>query len=200
MARAHASVHSRGGLIAVFALVACWSSATPPQTTPVGNTTGGGSAMAAANPGLEGQYWCSITSTSDLGKFDYPKFQCTITREDGHLVLAKLGGSQRFTGEIAALDKADDGRAGFRFAGQFYCPWGSCTAQLHGEFRPGRDGVFFGKFSDDASLHVRLWRAAPNEFAGMGYGGAGYGGAGYGGFGYGGLGYGGNRRHHPNRP
>jgi hypothetical protein len=195
-----ASVHSRGGLVAVFALVACWSSAPPPTTTPVGNAGGGGSgdAMIASRQGLEGQYWCSITSTGDLGKFEYPKFPCTITREDGHLVLAKLGGSQRFTGEIAALG-SDDGRAGFRFAGQFYCPWGSCTSQLHGEFRPGRDGAFQGRFSDDTNLHVRLWRAAPNELAGVGYGGAMYGGAMYGGAMYGGTTYAG-RRHRRNYP
>ena len=178
------SAVSRGGWLAVFALVACWSSTPQPKTTTDARHPGQPLAIVSSGRalGLEGVYWCSITQGDGaLGQdqFTYPKFQCQITRDDGRLVLAKLGGSQRFTGDI--IETAD---GGFRFAGQFYCPWGSCTAPLHGDFHPERDGVMIGRFSDDTRLHVRLWRAADPAFGNGGYGGAAYGGAMYGGVGY----------------
>ncbi len=143
--------------------------------------------MAPGHGGLEGSYWCSITSGDADGQdqLTYPKFPCAITREDNRLVLAKLGGSQRFTGDISP---SSDGR--FSFAGQFYCPWGACTQPLHGEFRPTRDGVMIGAFTDDQTLHVRLWRAPDGAFGGVGYGGGSYGGGMYGGNIYGGAAYG----------
>lgn len=187
----YASASLRGGWLAVFALVACWSSTPTAPTTPDARA----SATASPRPAtLEGSYWCSITQGQGPDdRFTYPKFPCQIARDDGRLVLAKLGGSQRFTGEIAP-----DGRGGFSFAGQFYCPWGACTTPLHGTFAPSRKNVdvMVGKFSDDPELHVRLWRAPDAAFGGAAYGGYGYGGASYGGFSYGGSA---NSPHHHHR-
>ena len=125
---------------------------------------------------LGGAYWCSI---EDSG-FKYPQFPCAIRKVDNRFVLAKLGGSQRFEGEIAPIASG-----GFTFTGRFYCPYGDCSQALHGTFEPVAGGGLRGKFSDSQMI-VRLVTAPDAAFGGAGYGGAGYGGAGYGGAIYGG--------------
>ncbi|MBA3396104.1 MAG: hypothetical protein H0T89_25975 [Deltaproteobacteria bacterium] len=106
------------------------------------------------------------------------------------LVLAKLGGSQRIRGHVT-LD-----REGFTFIGELYCPWGDCTEQMRGRFRPFWKGGFKGTLNgpldhreNESSLLVTLLPAPANAFGGNGYGGDGYGdpfsigGASYGGSG-----------------
>jgi hypothetical protein len=152
--------------IAGIATVACWTSA-PPEDTLIANR-GGPTPVSTA-------YLCSI---EDRG-YRYPQFPCAIREIDGRLVLAKLGGSQRFIGEVRPQGR------GFTFDGEFYCPWGDCHQALHGVFEPAGRGALRGTFRD-ASFVVTLVRAP----AGSEWGGASYGGDGYGGFGYGGWGYG----------
>jgi hypothetical protein len=156
---------SRFGLCAI-ALAACWRDKADAQQ-PVENRSGG-------QTDLTGAYWCSI---EDAG-FKYPQFPCAIRKVENTFVLAKLGGSQRFEGEVKPMGK------GFSFAGRFYCPWGDCTQELHGTFKPARGGLK-GTFSD-ARFVVMMTPAPDSAFGGVSYGGDGYGGFGYGGAGYGG--------------
>ena len=123
-----------------------------------------------SSAGLIGGYWCRI---EDSG-FKYDRFACVIRRVGAHDVLAKLGGSQRFEGEITP------GGEGFESSGRFYCAFGDCTQQLHGEFARQPSGTWLGRFTD-AKLTVELSRAPDNAFGGATYGGDGYGGFGYGG-------------------
>src|SRR5207302_644690 len=112
--------------------------------------------------------------------------------EDHRMILVKLEGSQRFEGEIRRTAH------GFRFAGRYFCPWGDCTQQIHGEFVAGPDGVFHGRFTESPQMVVSLYRAP--TIGGTSYGGIGYGGSIYGGGSYGGTRYGGHRRNrHPRR-
>ena len=162
----------RFGAIAVIA-IACRNGRS--QDT-IGNRGGRDGDMTAA-------YYCSIQD----GEFKYPRFPCAIRKVGGRWMLAKLGGSQRFRGEVTPH------RGGFAFDGEFYCPWGDCTQPLHGEFQAMSDGRLRGTFRD-ASIVVLLESAPDTAF-----GGASYGGDGYGGFGYAGDSYGmplkqGNRR------
>lgn len=133
-----------------------------------------GNAAPLRQHDLSANYLCSIESEG----FRYPQFPCAVRSVDGKYVLAKLAGSQRFRGEVKALGE------GFTFDGEFYCPFGDCTAPMRGEFVRRTNGTLVGRF-DQPSIVVTLEPAA-------GYGGAGYGGDSYGGFGYGGWGYGGS--------
>ena len=119
----------RFGVVACV-LVACWSNASQPTTI---DNHPGGTALAIRD--LTGAYWCSIESDG----YTYEPFPCAIRKLENRFVLAKLGGSQRFTGEVRPLE------AGFSFSGEFFCPWGDCTQQLHGTFRPAPDGALIGK-------------------------------------------------------
>jgi len=165
----------RFGAIAVIA-IACRSGRS--QDT-IGNRGGRGGDIGAA-------YYCSIQD----GEFKYPRFPCVIRKVDGRWMLAKLGGSQRFRGQITPS------RDGFLFDGEFYCPWGDCSHPMHGEFRALGDGRLRGTFTGARMIAtVVLLEPAPDAA----FGGASYGGDGYGGFGYGGDSYGiplnqGNRR------
>jgi hypothetical protein len=119
------------------------------------------------HPALAGAYWCVIEH-DDLA---YPAYPCTIQTVDHRLVLAKLGGSQRFEGEIEAAG------AGFSFDGVFFCPWGECTQPLHGTFEPSEGGLV-GTFRD-STIIVRMTAVqlgAASHDATL-YGGASYGGA-----------------------
>jgi hypothetical protein len=165
-------------------LAACWSNKAG---------DGGGTIQnhheALAQRDLAGAYWCAIED----GGYKYPPFPCAIRKIDQRLVLAKLGGSQRFEGEVRAVGQ------GFSFDGQFYCPWGDCTQELHGAFRPAANGALVGTFRD-ARFIVRMHAAPESAFGGSTYGGDGYGG--FGGAAYGGAGYGiryGGGGIHPNR-
>jgi hypothetical protein len=142
------------------ALVACWSDKTP-TTTAVENH------QALEQRDLTGAYWCTITS----GEFTYDPYPCVIRRVERRFVLAKLGGSQRFTGEVRA------NAGGFTFDGEFYCPWGDCTQRMHGVFVPAQGGF---EYQDDHII-VRMMKAADGAYGGVAYGGDGYGGFGYGG-------------------
>lgn len=166
-------------LLGPAAATACWHQAQPsPETS-----------LALANhleptgPDPSGAYWCSI----DESGYDYPRFPCVIHKVSDHFELAKLGGSQRFTGRITP-----DGQNGFGFTGKLYCPWGACDQALHGAFRQTMRGELTGTFRDNPMI-VKLVPAPRGAFGGAGYGGDGYGGDGaaYGGA-MGGAGYGGN--------
>jgi len=178
---------SRFGGLACVALFSCWS----------GNGT---AVTTAATPSLEpgtrdisGPYWCAI---DDAG-YEYPRYPCVIRRVGDKLMLAKLGGSQRIRGHIEL-----DARDGFTFVGELYCPWGDCTEEMRGRFRPMGKGGFKGTLHNtldgpldheapDASMLVTMFPAPANAFGGSSYGGDGYGDPfGYGGAAYGGGGYG----------
>lgn len=174
--------------VAMFAIVAaCWSG----KAADTGGTVENRREPVAGT--LAGAYWCAI---EDSG-YRYPPFPCAIRKIEQRLVLAKLGGSQRFEGEVRAVGQ------GFTFDGRFYCPWGDCTQALHGSFAPAANGALIGTFRD-ARFIVRMRPAPQSAFGGAGYGGDGYGGFGdaYGGAVYGGAGYGVSRGAggaHPNR-
>ena len=119
---------------------------------------------------LTGPYWCSI----DESGYDYARMPCMIRKIGDNFILAKLGGSQRFTGVVTPT--AD----GFTFVGKLYCPWGDCNQPLHGQFRAAANNELQGKFTDDP-MTVRLVHAPAGAFGGASYGGAAYGGDGYGG-------------------
>lgn len=176
---------SRFGALACLALFACWSGkADPSAPSP---------ALEATARDVSGPYWCSI---DDAG-YEYPRYPCVIKKVGDKLVLAKLGGSQRIRGHIT-LDQRD----GFAFAGELYCPWGDCTEEMRGRFRPTGKGGFKGTLNgpldhreSDGSMIVTLIPAPANAFGGSAYGGDGYGdpfsfgGASYGGATYGSPGY-----------
>lgn len=162
-------------------LAACWSGNSVGSATP-------GPTLEASTRDLTGPYWCSI---DDAG-FEYPRYPCVIRKVGDKLMLAKLGGSQRIRGNIV-LDKHD----GFTFVGELYCPWGDCTEQMRGRFRPAGKGGFKAMLNGpldhdgDAGMIVQLVPAPADAFGGNGYGGDGYGDPfGYGGASYGGAGYG----------
>ncbi|HEX4450934.1 MAG TPA: hypothetical protein VH143_08705 [Kofleriaceae bacterium] len=119
---------------------------------------------------LDGAYWCVIEQSS----LAYPPYPCTIQNVDHRRILAKLGGSQRFEGEIQPV------AGGFSFAGVFFCPWGECTQPLHGTFEPSEGGLV-GTFRDSTIIvrmtAVKLGTASHDATL---YGGASYGGASYG--------------------
>jgi hypothetical protein len=114
---------------------------------------------------LTAAYYCSIQERD----FVYPAFPCAVRKIDGRWMLAKLGGSQRFRGELTP--RGD----GFAFVGELYCPFGDCARPLHGELRPIGNGKLRGTF-DDASIVVVLAPAPDAAFGGASYGGDGYGG------------------------
>ncbi len=142
-------------------------------------------ANASLDPGsrdVTGAYWCSI----DEDGYDYPRYPCAIKKVGDKLVLAKLGGSQRFRGHI----KLDD-KDGFSFIGEVYCPDGDCNEELHGRFKPMGRGGFKGSFREETMV-VHLVPAPADAFGGSEYAGDSYGGDpfAYGGQVYGGFGYG----------
>jgi len=129
---------------------------------------------------LTAAYYCSI---EDSG-YRYPNFPCAIHNVSGRWVLAKLAGSQRFRGEVRPLGE------GFTFDGEYFCPFGDCSAPMHGEFQRRPNGTLVGRFTD-TQVVVTLTPAPANAvWGGTGYGGDAYGGFGYGGWGYGGASYG----------
>ncbi|HLL22203.1 MAG TPA: hypothetical protein VK427_08725 [Kofleriaceae bacterium] len=153
-------------------MAACWSGQGDSTTTPQPT-------LEAARRDVTGPYWCSI---DDAG-YEYPRYPCLIKTVGNKLVLAKLGGTQRIRGHIV-LDKQD----GFTFVGELYCPWGDCTEQLRGRFRPTSRGGFKGTLrgpldhggggdegSTGGGMIVQLIPAPANAFGGNGYGGDGYG-------------------------
>ncbi|MBS1121878.1 MAG: hypothetical protein H6Q90_4106 [Deltaproteobacteria bacterium] len=168
---------SRFGAVLCLSYMACWSGNTGVTTTQT----------ASLEPGsrdVTGSYWCSI----DEEGYDYPRYACAIKKVGDTLVLAKLGGSQRFRGQI----KLDD-KEGFWFVGESYCPDGDCDQELHGRFKPVGRGGFKGTFREE-SMVLHLVPAPANAFGGSEYGGGTYGDPfSYGGQGYGGSSYGGRR-------
>ncbi|HUJ59624.1 MAG TPA: hypothetical protein VLX92_14060 [Kofleriaceae bacterium] len=116
---------------------------------------------------LEGAYWCSILNDG----FQYPRFPCVIRTVDRRLVLTKLAGSQRFRGVVRP--RGD----GFSFDGEYYCPWGDCTQQLHGAFHASGEAL---RGSFPGGLVIELVPAPDSAFGGTSYAGTGYAGARYG--------------------
>jgi hypothetical protein len=148
---------------AVVVAVACGGKSTPPAQ-PVGNDTvdpAGG--LAAAEAGVptgvtDGALWtCQIE--------DYDPQPCKFHKEGSEWHLSKLLGSQRFTG-VATFDGGD---ASFRYVGQFFCPWGDCTAALDAEFTRGDDGVYAATL-DSSPVTLRWDAALAEEWGGAGYG------------------------------
>lgn len=182
---------SRFGAMLSLSFVACWSGQQPTPATPIAS-------LEPAAPDITGPYWCSI----DQDGYDYPRYACMIKKVGNKLMLAKLGGSQRVRGDIVL-----DGKDGFTFDGELYCPWGDCTEPMRGKFRPTGRGGFKGELFNPAQreddeditdiMTLTLTPAPQNAFGGAGYGGDGYGDP-FGGRGYGGHGYG--RRYPHKRP
>lgn len=165
-------------------VMACWSGKTE-GTMPTGP------ALEASARDVTGPYWCSI---DDAG-FEYQRYACVIKKVGDKLMLAKLGGSQRVRG-VVTIDKNNEG---FVFSGELYCPWGDCTEEVRGKFRPTGKGGFKGTLNGPLDRHqqvrggmiLQLVPAPANAFGGSAYGGDGYGDPfGYGGAAYGGAGYG----------
>lgn len=166
-------------------VVACWSGKAGE------GTSGTGPSLEASARDVTGPYYCSI---DDAG-FEYPRYPCVIKKVGEKLVLAKLAGSQRIRG-VVIVDK--DGE-GFSFVGELYCPWGDCTEEMRGKFRPTGKGGFKGTLNGPmdhrdevkGGMIVQLLPAPANAFGGSAYGGDGYGDPfGIGGASYGGAGYG----------
>jgi len=121
-----------------------------------------------------GPYRCTIER--------YDPFPCRISVEpDGRKRLEKLGGSQRFSGVITA------NASGFSFRGTYYCPSGSCTQAVEGDFVAYDEGLYRGKLSTDGPVTVTVQFAGDAAAAAGGstYGGNTYGGSTYGGSIYG---------------
>ena len=138
-----------------------------------------GNSAAPRERDLTAAYLCSIED----GGYHYPKMPCVVKNVGGKYVLAKLAGSQRFRGEVRLVGD------GFTFDGEYFCPWGDCTAPMHGEFVRRPNGELVGKFRD-TQVVVTLVPAPAN---GAAWGGTSYGGDAYGGFGYGATGGGDGR-------
>ncbi len=169
---------SRFGAVVSVGYMACWSGSVTEPTAPIASLEGGARDVT-------GSYWCSI----DEEGYDQPRYACAIKQVDDKLVLAKLGGTERFRGLI----KLDD-KDGFTFVGEMFCPEDDeCDQELHGRFKPVGRGGFKGTFREE-SMVVHLVPAPANAFAGSEHGGDAYGdpfryggrGYGHGGFGYGG--------------
>jgi hypothetical protein len=158
----------RFGVLGLALVVACWRGGGASAPTTIANHD------PVVEDTLSGGYWCSIESDG----YRYGEFPCAIRHEQGRYLLAKLGGSQRFDGEIVPNGE------GFTFRGRFFCPYGDCTQAVNGAFVKRRDGSFQGTFAG-VNVVVDLAKAPDSAF-----GGAAYGGDEYGGFGYGGAGYG----------
>jgi hypothetical protein len=159
----------RPAIVRFGAIAFAISCASGRRDATIGNRAGGG------QRDLSAAYFCSI----HMDRYQYPRFPCVIRKVDGRWMLAKLGGSVRFRGEVRP-----EGH-GLAFDGELYCPWGDCSKPLHGVFQPtGKPGALRGLFAD-AGVTTLLEPAPDSAF-----GGAAYGGDGYGGFGYAGAGYG----------
>jgi hypothetical protein len=148
----------RFGVVSALALVACWRGGG-------GSSTLENRQAVAEERDLTGAYFCTIAED----EFEYDPFPCVIRKLGGRFVLAKLGGSQRFRGEVRARGE------GFTFDGERYCPWGDCTEPMRGAFRPIRGGALRARF-DSAGISVTLVPAPDTAFGGVAYGGDGYGG------------------------
>jgi len=145
----------RCGIAAVVLVVACWRD-TAPTPAPV---------QPAVATTWIGAYSCTIAQ----GGYRYPPFPCAIREVDHKLVLAKLGGSVRFEGEVHPHGD------GFRFEGEVYCPTGDCNEHVGAVFRPAGNQVLRAKLGSQGML-VELFRMN-NAYAGDSYGGATYAGA-----------------------
>ncbi|MDP2572521.1 DUF4893 domain-containing protein [Vibrio penaeicida] len=87
---------------------------------------------------LVGNYACAFTKYSGGETYAYPDFKCKITEKEGVFTLEKLTGSQRIKGKVTLTP------AGFEFEGVYFCPWGDCTYDVHGQFETQKAGEFAG--------------------------------------------------------
>ena len=140
--------------------VACGSKAATPAAEPIGNEAPetGNAAAASGAPAevTDGALWtCQIE--------DYDPQPCKFHREQDGWHLTKVLGSQRFEGTTTFTESA------FHLVGEFFCPWGDCTAAIDTLFQG--DGTSFTGTIE--SSPVRVWWDANNaaEYGGAGYGG-----------------------------
>ena len=163
-----------GAAAAGLIIAACIVQQEPAPTALPANQTGGGPPGAYVAEGAgglaNGEYSCSI---EDSG-YQYPPFRCVVySGENGGQVLEKMGGSQRFRGQV--LQDGD----GFRFEGTFFCPMGDCTDNISGSFARAGDGAYRGQLDFAAGRQTAVVVSLQRAPGGFGYGGGTYGGAGY---------------------
>ncbi len=163
--------------VAGAAAVACMT-ASPGGRKVVENVPDGASGGRAELP--DGSYACSIEESG----YKYPPFACVVSTSGGRTRLEKLGGSQRIRGDVTFT-----GAGGFRFEGEFYCPWGDCTQAIAGDFHGTNGQDFVGEFLTSTGTVIFALRYLPGGGADS-YGGGAYGGGVYGGGAYGGGVYG----------
>jgi hypothetical protein len=168
------------GLVAASCIVQSQPAAKsgPESETVAASRAAGNPDTLAETPAIEipaGAYSCTIDR--------YDPFPCRVTLQaDGRKRLEKLGGSQRFSGIIT--EQAN----GFAFRGTFYCPYGSCTEAVGGEFVAYDDGLYRGTLSTSkAPTTVTIQYAEYSAYGGNRYGGQLYGAYLYGGNLYGGY-------------
>jgi hypothetical protein len=109
---------------------------------------------AMAQP-IAGSYTCV---------FDGVWTPCAIRTRNGHLVLEELAGPRRFWGRLEAAGDT------YRFTGQLFCPFESCTARMTG-WLAARD--LHGTLQARDGAHALDMRDR-TELGGAGYGGARY--------------------------
>lgn len=142
---------------AAFTLAACGGGKGSKE--PVANASGGGDEPLAAAPAgfRDGALWsCQIS--------DYDPQPCKVAQDSGQWRLTKLLGSQRFTGVVAPRG------ASLAFAGEFYCPWGACTAPMDVDFNPDGAAGYMANF-DGEEVRLRYDADLESEYGGAGYGG-----------------------------
>jgi len=84
----------------------------------------------------DGQYTCTIQG-DDGDK--YPSFPCVVATSNGQVRLEKVAGSQRIRGAVTMTE------GGFRFEGEFFCPYGDCAEPVVAEFhRTGDERHYVG--------------------------------------------------------
>jgi hypothetical protein len=116
------------------ALAGCGKPAPAPQPP----TTDTGSVPAGVT---DGALWtCQIE--------DYDAQPCKFHKEEDGWHISKLMGSQRFTGVVAF------GAEGMELAGEFFCPWGECTADVHTTLTGDESGAYTGEIDGSP---VKVW-------------------------------------------
>ncbi len=141
---------------AAFTLAACGGGKGSKE--PVANASGGGDEPRPVPAGFrDGALWsCQIS--------DYDPQPCKVAQDSGQWRLTKLLGSQRFTGVVAPQG------ASLAFAGEFYCPWGACTAPMNVDFNPDGAAGYMANF-DGEEVRLRYDADLESEYGGAGYGG-----------------------------
>lgn len=142
-----------------LALAGCGKPKPAPQPPTSETALGGGGGGAGGVPAAvtDGALWtCQIE--------DYDAQPCKFHKEDDGWHLSKLMGSQRFTGVVQFSE------AGMALAGEFFCPWGECTAKVNTTLTGDDTGAYTGDLDGSP---VKVWwdEALAGEWGGAGYGG-----------------------------